>query len=111
MRSIVSWNVFTMNQKMLPISRRKLRSISTISSGPGIVRRASALGMDETLPHFAQGKRANLLSVAAVCSRFPVGSASVRMFEARALRRPQGDGYRRPCALDQNASTFWEARR
>ena len=29
---------------------------------PGIVRRASALGMDETLPHFALGKRANLLA-------------------------------------------------
>jgi hypothetical protein len=26
------------------------------------VRRASALGMDETLPHFAIGKRANLLA-------------------------------------------------
>jgi hypothetical protein len=51
-----------MNQKTLPTSRKKLRSISTTSSGPGFVRRASALGMDETLPHFALGKRANLLA-------------------------------------------------
>ena len=54
-----------MNQKTLPTSRRKVRSISTTSSGPGIVRRASALGMDETLPHFALGKSANLMAVAA----------------------------------------------
>jgi hypothetical protein len=46
---MVSWNVFAMNQKTLPTSRRKLR-------------RASALGMDETLPHFAMGKSANLLA-------------------------------------------------
>ncbi len=58
---MLSWNVFTMNQKTLPTSRRKVRWISTTSSGPGIVRRASALGMDETLPHFALGKSANLL--------------------------------------------------
>jgi hypothetical protein len=51
-----------MNQKMLPTSRRKPRSISTTSSGLGIVRRASALAMDETLPHFAMGKSANLLA-------------------------------------------------
>jgi hypothetical protein len=59
---MVSWNVFAMNQKTLPSSRRKLRSISTTSSGPGLVRRASALAMDETLPHFALGKSANLLA-------------------------------------------------
>jgi hypothetical protein len=59
---MLSWNVFTMNQKTLPTSRRKLRSIATTSSGPGIVRRVSALGMDETLPHFALGKSANLLA-------------------------------------------------
>ena len=45
-RSMLSWNVFTMNQKTLPSSRRKLRWISTTSSGPGIVRRDSALGME-----------------------------------------------------------------
>jgi hypothetical protein len=59
---MLSWNVFTMNQKTLPSSRRKERWISTTSSGPGIVRRGSALGMDETLPHFALGKSANLLA-------------------------------------------------
>src|SRR5438093_5913781 len=79
-----------MNQKMLPTSRRKLRSISTTSSGPGIVRRASALAMDETLPHFALGKRANLLAVAA-----SLREARAGVLEAHALRRPQGDGYRR----------------
>src|SRR5207244_6933628 len=60
MRSNVSWNVFKMNQKTLPTSRRKLRSISTTSNGPA--RRAPALAMNEKLPHFAIGKSANLLA-------------------------------------------------
>jgi hypothetical protein len=51
-----------MNQKTLPTSRRKLRCISTTSSGPDFVRRASALGMKKTLPHFALGKSANLMA-------------------------------------------------
>src|SRR6478672_12085998 len=62
---MLSWNVFTMNQKTPPTSRRNVRWISTTSSGPDFVRRASALGMEETLPHFALGKSANLLAIAA----------------------------------------------
>jgi hypothetical protein len=40
--------------------------------------------MDETLPHFAMGKSANLLSVAA-----SLRERSVGMIEAQELRRPQ----------------------
>jgi len=59
--------------------------------------------MDETLPHFAVGKSANLLSVAASlweAMRWYVG------LRCRKLRRPQGDGYRRPSALHQTRRHF-----
>jgi hypothetical protein len=58
---MLSWNVFTMNQKTPPTSRRKVRWISTTSNRLGTVRRDWALGMEETLPHFALGKSANLI--------------------------------------------------
>jgi len=46
--------------------------------------------MEETLPHFALGKSANLLAIAASLRERGAG-----VLEAQALRRPQGDGYRR----------------
>ena len=66
-----------MNQKTLPTSRRKVRSISTTSSGPRIVGRASALAMDETLPHFVLRKSANLQTI----RRFQRFDASIKHFD------------------------------
>src|SRR4051794_33587964 len=48
-----------------------------------------------------QNKKANPTSCDKICSRFPVGSATLRLLIIRGSRRPQGDGYRRRTSLER----------
>ena len=81
-----------MNQKTLPTSRRKLRWISTTSSGPGTRATGFSIRHGRDIASVRPREKGKLARVDVIAAS--VWEAFRRSFQARGSRRPHGDGYR-----------------